>query len=307
MPAKNPLLAIDSPLAGGGILVYVVAGDGRRTAGKWEGGVFSIGEFSRISGLSVKTLRFYHERGLLMPSCVDDESGYRYYDHASVEKARVIASLREMEFSLGEIKEMLDRCDDQADVLDALERQKGVLEGKIRRYRIAARSLDHLIATEREAKTVMESSTLEVQEKTLEPMLIAGFRMKAKYSDCGQGFAKVCKAFGRQACGPVLNLYYDGEYRDDDADMEPCVPIRQGKEVEGISVRELPGGRCVALLHQGPYEQMGRSYEKILAYIKAKGYDVLLPTREVYLKGPGMLFKGNPKKYLTEIQMLIEV
>ena len=99
--------------------------------------MLSIGEFSRISGLSVKTLRFYHERGLLTPSCVDDESGYRYYDQGSVEKARVIARLREMEFSLGDIKEMLDRCDDQADILDQLERQKRLLEEKARRCRSA--------------------------------------------------------------------------------------------------------------------------------------------------------------------------
>ena len=77
-------------------------------------------------------------------------------------------------------------------------------------------------------------------------------------------------------------------------------------EAEGISVRELPGGRCVALLHKGPYDQLGRSYSKILEYIKQKGYQTILPSREVYLKGPGMIFRGNPKKYLTEIQILIK-
>ena len=51
---------------------------------------------------------------------------------------------------------------------------------------------------------------------------------------------------------------------------------------------------------------MGRSYAKILAYAKQKGYAIATPTREVYIKGPGMIFKGNPKNYLTEIQMLIE-
>lgn len=50
---------------------------------------------------------------------------------------------------------------------------------------------------------------------------------------------------------------------------------------------------------------MGRSYCKILEHIKQKGYETVLRSREVYLKGPGMIFKGNPKKYLTEIQILI--
>jgi effector-binding domain-containing protein len=65
------------------------------------------------------------------------------------------------------------------------------------------------------------------------------------------------------------------------------------------------GGRCVALLHKGPYQEMGHSYAKIMAYIKEHHYEVIMPTREVYLKGPGMIFKGNPKNYLTEIQMVI--
>ena len=50
---------------------------------------------------------------------------------------------------------------------------------------------------------------------------------------------------------------------------------------------------------------MGRSYEKILGYIKDKGLETVLPSREIYHKGPGMIFKGNPKKYLTEIQILL--
>jgi len=72
-----------------------------------------------------------------------------------------------------------------------------------------------------------------------------------------------------------------------------------------ISVRQLPGGKCVCLLHKGPYEQLGHSYAKILGYIKQKGYEIVMPTREIYVKGPGMIFKGNPANYLTEIQIVV--
>jgi effector-binding domain-containing protein len=101
-------------------------------------------------------------------------------------------------------------------------------------------------------------------------------------------------------------LHYDTEYKEEDADFEACMPIRKGTPREGISVRELPGGRCAALLHKGPYDELGRSYAAILSYIHQQQYSVEVPTREVYLKGPGMIFKGNPKKYLTEIQILIK-
>jgi effector-binding domain-containing protein len=111
---------------------------------------------------------------------------------------------------------------------------------------------------------------------------------------------------GRNISGNAFNLYYDSEFKEEDADIETCLPVRKGKDVDGISIRELPGGHCVSLIHKGPYETLGRSYEKIMAYIKEKGYQPKLPSREVYLKGPGMIFRGNPENYLTEIQILIE-
>ena len=57
---------------------------------------------------------------------------------------------------------------------------------------------------------------------------------------------------------------------------------------------------------QGPYENLRLSYGKIFSYMSDKGYKVQLPTREIFLKGPGLIFKGNPNNYLTEIQVLFE-
>jgi len=268
--------------------------------------VFSIGEFSKIIGLPIKTIRFYHERGLLTPACVDPQTGYRYYGSHQVEKARIIRHLRDMDFSLEEISQILQDGDEQSDLLEHLERQKATLEGRLRRYRAVVASLDTFIRQEKEARATMQNASFDVQEKSLDNMLIAGVRMKGRYRECGQGFSQIGRKFGRYIAGTCFLLHYDSEYREDDADFEACFPIRQGKAVEGISVRELVGGRCVSLLHKGPYEELGRSYAKILEYIKQKGYEVVMPTREVYVKGPGMIFKGNPKKYLTEIQMLIK-
>ena len=269
--------------------------------------MFSIGQFSRISGFTVKTLRFYHEKGLLVPPCVDEETGYRYYNEASAERARVIGALRELGFSVAEVTEILASCDDESDLIEYLQRRKAALAERIRDERRILTRLDTIISNEREARTMAESATYQVEEKRLEPLLIAGARMKGKYSECGKGFAKLGRAVGRYACGKPMNLYYDGEYRENDADMEPCFPVKPAaKASAGISIRELPGGRCVALLHRGPYDELGRSYEKVFAYIEEKGYKTVLPSREIYLKGPGMILRGNPKKYLTEIQILIE-
>ena len=67
------------------------------------------------------------------------------------------------------------------------------------------------------------------------------------------------------------------------------------------------GSMCLVIYKwmHGPYDELGRSYAKILEYVEARGYKIIQPTREVYLKGPGIILKGNPKNYLTEIQLPI--
>ncbi len=264
---------------------------------------YSIGEFSQITGLSVKTLRFYHEKGILVPSSIDESTGYRFYDASKIEKARIIMRLRQMEFSLEDIGAVLGQCTDEADILNYLERQKNILQQRIREDRDIVRSLDQIISDEKSAQQLLENGNFSVEEKNIEPLLIAGIRMKGKYSDCGKGFGQLGKAVGRYISGKALCLYYDGEYRDTDADFEPCFPVRKEVSVEGVSIRALPACRCLTLVHRGSYDQLGRSYAKILGEVERRKSKLSLPTREVYLKGPGILFKGNPKNYLTEIKL----
>lgn len=265
--------------------------------------MFSIGEFSKITGLTVKTLRFYHEQGLLVPTCVDDQTGYRYYAETKINVARAIAYLRALDFPLAEI-EVLLKDQREAELIEALQRHKRSIELRIKNLRTVKQSLDELIQ-ELQENQIMSTEKLEIQEKVVEAQLIAGVRMKGRYQDCGQGFSKIGRRFGRHICGKPLLLCYDHEFREDDADFETCMPIRKWQPADGISVRELPGGRCVSLLHKGPYDQLGRSYAKLLSYVKTKNYKIATPCREIFIKGPGMIFRGNPKKYLTEIQFLI--
>jgi DNA-binding transcriptional MerR regulator len=270
--------------------------------------MFTIGEFSKITGLTVKTLRFYHEKGLLVPAAIDPATGYRSYDGRNVERARVIVALRELEFPLEQVAQIMAECAEDDDLLAFLERQKQSLGERIAQLGGAVRQIDRLIHEQRREReeNVMSTEKFEVEERPFESVLVAGVRMKGRYSDCGQGFALLGRRLGRHIAGKPLCLYYDGEYREDDADYEPCFPIRRAVSVDGAEVRQLPGGRCVALIHRGPYDQLGRSYERVLRYAKERGYTVTLPTREVYLKGPGMIFRGNPQKYLTEIQLPVE-
>ena len=266
--------------------------------------MFSIGEFSRISGLTVKTLRFYHEQGILEPTRVEAGSGYRFYAQSKVENARVISALRELGFTIAEIKQILSHHDDDADLVTFLEARRAEIQQKIRDERKVIRQLDSIISREREA-LVMQNTEFSVERKSVDDILVASIRMKGKYSDCGKGFSRIGRTFGRQINGKALLLCHDTEYREE-ANFDVAMPINKGSTTDDIEVRSIPGGECLSLMHRGPYEDIGRSYQQILSYAKEHGLQYSTPTREVYHKGPGIIFRGNPKKYLTEIQLMLD-
>lgn len=266
---------------------------------------FSIGEFSIITKLSIKSLRFYHDKGLLIPAEIDDFTGYRYYDSNNFETARTIKLLKSYEFSLIDIKDILDSCEESEDLIEYLQEKLLDVKTKISQYKKISRTIETTIQYERE-NTMTNLKNFEVEEKQLDTILIAGYRMKGRYDEVGKGFSILGKKFGRHINGKPMTLYFDSEYKEDGANFEPCFPIRKGQSSEGIDVRELPGGKCVSLIHKGPWDKLSNSYKRIMSYIKEKGYETSIPSREVYLKGPGMILKGNPNSYLTEIQLLIK-
>jgi effector-binding domain-containing protein len=268
--------------------------------------MFSIGEFSIITGLSIKALRLYHQKEILIPHVIDASTGYRYYNHHNVETARVIKELRNMEFSLTDIHTIIQTDANDKPIIEELIKHKQNLIKKIDTHHKIVKTLDLIIKNEKEAQMALKQECFEVEEKVVDSILIASIRYKGKYCDCGQAFGKICRKMGRLASGKPFNLYYDAQYKEDNADIESCVAISKPRESEGISIRTLEGGKCLSLIHKGSYDDIGRSYEKIIAYANQKDCKTTVPSREIYIKGPGMLFKGNPKKYLTEIQMMID-
>lgn len=267
--------------------------------------MFSIGEFSKITGLSIKAIHLYHEKGLLIPAHIDAQTGYRYFNTRNAEQARAIRKLREMSFSLEEIKIVLESFEDETLLLSVLTTKREEIRAQLAHLKGIAKILDALIASENEAKTMAENNPASIEQKTLAPVLVVGKRWKGRYQDSGHAFAELGKKMGRFVSGKPMNLYYDSEFKEEGADIQTCFPLRTrpAKVPSELAIQELPGGKFVSLLHRGPYEESGKSYERLFAYMHEKGLEPKLPSREIYLKGPGMIFRGNPKHYLTEIQI----
>jgi len=154
-----------------------------------------------------------------------------------------------------------------------------------------------------------------VQQKQLSPLRVAGIRTQGRYADCGPLFRKLGRHVGRFANGKPLCLHYS-DYQPHTADFAACLPIRELSEPvsrkvrdAGINIQKLPHATAVCLAHHGPYDKLGTSYLRLLEYLHEElGLDetsLQWPTREIYRKGPGIFFRGNPRKYVTEIQLTL--
>ncbi len=267
---------------------------------------YTIGEFSRLTQLTVKALRFYQDKGLLLPARQDIQTGYRYYDRSSLERALAVKTLKELGFTLGEIKEALAGKPSEEEMLPYLKEKAASIREDIRRRKELVRRLDSSISQiQTQENSPMNDSEYTVIDKALPPLLAVCYRFTGRYPDIGKHISKVFRTAGGKADGPPFCLYHDGEYREEDADIEIALPVKQTVPVRipGVEIREIPGGPALTLIHAGPYTTLTSSYRRLMDALKERGLAPLIPSREVYLKGPGMIFRRNPAKYRTEIQM----
>ena len=110
---------------------------------------------------------------------------------------------------------------------------------------------------------------------------------------------------GATVSGPGIAMFYDAEYRDTDIHVGACFPF-QGKLESSpqVEVYELPAVETMASdVHHGSFSGLHQAYNAILKWAEANGYQIHVPTREVYLEYER---GGDQSKYVTEVQFPVE-
>jgi DNA-binding transcriptional MerR regulator len=186
-------------------------------------GEVSIGEFARRSRLSVKALRLYDELGVLVPARVDEASGYRYYDVAQLEAARLVAMLRQLELQLAAIKDLLT-----CDPVDAAERIAAHWR-EVEAAHDARRELaDYLVNRLSGKRSFMyEVATREIPERSV-LCLKRNVDEQGAWA-LGKEFIAILrerplpKMEGRE--GAMFTIYWGEVGADSDGPVEMCKPI----------------------------------------------------------------------------------
>lgn len=263
-----------------------------------------IGDFSALSQVPIKTLRYWDEYGLLRPARVDPDTGYRYYAAHQLAQLHRILALKGLGFSLEEVARVLDATVTAAELRGMLR-----LRQAEQRERADAEA-ERLARVEARLRLIEQEGSMggyEVVLKTVEPQWIGSVReVIPAYKDVGRLYGEIFTAVGPHVAGAPMALWHDPEYKEQDVDAEAGVPLRGPMTAAGrVQVRELPTATMAAVVHHGAFQRLSEAYDATLKWVAANGYQVAGPIRELYLHCPAPV-RQDDESYVTEIQVPVE-
>ena len=239
-----------------------------------------IGEFARYLGISVRTVRYYSDIGLLAPTEVDPDTGYRAYGLDRLETGRRLLALKDLGLTLEEIRQVLDDELDDGAYRSLITAHVERLEHEQER---GAERLDRAKAHLQSLTSRLEPAMADITITTTEPQTIAFIR------DNLDGVAAIGAMFPRlfesvnpsQAIGTAGQAYH--EFADDGSfiDFEAFVPVADDYEPSGeAQVRRLEAGQVATYTHHGAFERLPQAYDVMLRWISENGYQVSGPSYE---------------------------
>lgn len=272
-----------------------------------------IGEFARLTGLSVKALRFYAEAGVLHPSSVDATSGYRFYDPSQVEDATRVVNLREAGISLADIRELHAR--DEPELLATLRRQRAYLLKEKARIESRLKVAESLLGAV--AKKGMNAID-QVRLVSIEPEFVYVREIPAVTQDgivtdtFEQAESVVAELNARANRSPFMLIHETGS--SEPAHVEVCIPVRDDR-IEQLPTTLLAGAQvAAAATYSGSYAQTADVTQRLLDWIDEAGLKHNGPVRETYRRFgadqtdyalPKAMLARRPEDYVTEIQVTI--
>lgn len=271
--------------------------------------MFKIGVLSRLAAVPVKTLRYYDSIGLFAPSTVDRFTGYRYYTFDQLPRLNRILALRDLGFTLEQIGQLMDEDLSVEQMRGMLRMKQAEVEQQLTDEQARLRRIEsRLRQIEQEGKM----PEYEVVIKKQEPVRAATLRdIVPNYGSMGQLFGELMNTLGQHGippAGPLIGIYYDEEYKEQDVDAEVAVAVGEGDDLPAggrVAVRELASYEMVAsLMRPGPYDDFTPAYQALMGWIERNGYRITGPNREIYLRGPEA--DTAPDEYLTEILFPVE-
>ena len=260
--------------------------------------LYKIGMFAAMNHMTVKTLRFYEEQGLLMPALIHPETGYRYYTLSQMAVLHQISALKQAGFTLEEIAHINAGADEEAVLLKKkaellakiadLTRQIAVVDGYLSKKKTGL-SAPVLIKTIPQTTVAFMRIRLESYDGLFDRMPEMGTLMEKAGCECA--LPEYC-----------FTAYPEAGYKDADILVDICESVVAAKKENGnLRFKTLPEIQAACVFHKGSYRTFAESYETVLRYIEENGYEIAGEIRESYIDG--VWNKDDESLWLSEIQV----
>ena len=260
--------------------------------------LYKIGMFAAMNHMTVKTLRFYEEQGLLMPALIHPETGYRYYTLSQMAVLHQISALKQAGFTLEEIAHINAGADEEAVLLKKkaellakiadLTRQIAVVDGYLSKKKTGL-SAPVLIKTIPQTTVAFMRIRLESYDGLFDRMPEMGTLMEKAGCECA--LPEYC-----------FTAYPEAGYKDADILVDICESVVAAKKETGdLRFKTLPEIQAACVFHKGSYRTFSESYETVLRYIEENGYEIAGEIRESYIDG--VWNKDDESQWLSEIQV----
>ncbi|WP_116998262.1 MerR family transcriptional regulator [Desertimonas flava] len=230
--------------------------------------MFTIGEFSRATHLSVKALRHYDEIGLLVPAEVDPSSGYRHYQAAQVPAAHLVKRLRDLEMPLPQIREVLAAPD--ADARDRviahhLERMESAL----------VKTLDTVAALR---SLLTRDPDAAIGHRTVPAIPVAVERAVVSWDEAEDWLATAFERLHARAdaTGPDGAVYEPTFFEQHAGEVTAFVPVASSSDSLGAA-------SYAVAVHHGAFDRLDETYGVLGSYVTTRGIGARGAIREHYL------------------------
>ena len=260
--------------------------------------LYRIGMFAQMNHVTVKTLRFYEEQGLLMPAHVDEESGYRYYTMDQMSVVHRITALKQAGFTLEDIGKLQAGADEKA----LLMKKKASILEKIAELTAQMAIIDGYLSDD------VTTLSRPVLVKTLPAVTVAASRARLESYDMLFSLMPEMGAemerLGVECALPeyCFTQYLEPGYQEENILIETCEAVT-GKRAgtEKLAFYDLPETQAACIYHKGSYDNFAKTYAVILKYIEDNGYEICGNIRESYIDG--VWNRESEADWLSEIQI----
>lgn len=260
--------------------------------------LYKIGMFAQMNHVTVKTLHFYEDQGLLLPAFVDEENGYRYYTMDQMAVLHQITALKQAGFKLQDIK-MLQNGTRPSTLLQ--KKKIELMEQIAALTKQLAMIEDYMAGSD----SLLETPVLV---KTIPPVTVASMQRRIPSYDA---LFEMMPAMGaemeRLGCECALpeycfTHYLEPGYKEESILIETCEAVTEKKEdTDFIKFKDFPEIQAACIYHKGSYRYFSQSYSTLLRFIEENGYEICGNIRENYIDG--IWNKESEEEWLSEIQI----